>query len=341
MSRKGMLQTLLAGRDRELPIGNSSEEEGQGLAVPNARLDVAVPVRAGAVGAMGRALGKIADAAQEARSLIAAGEAVVSLDPTLVEASFITDRIAFSPDEQSALVASIAEHGQQVPILVRPHPVRVGHYQAAYGHRRLQAAAELRKPVRAVVREMSDAELLIAQGQENSARLDLSYIERALFAVAIENHGFDRAAIMAALSVEKTQLSRLIAIGRGIPPEVAQLIGPAAKTGRPRWSALAELLLNRSYKEQVEQLSRDKAFMAADSDARFGLFFAALSGGREASIPFQIWHNEEGREVVRYKQTDGKVTLVMDEKIAPDFGTFLIKHLDQLYERYLTETVQN
>jgi len=72
------------------------------------------------------------------------------------------------------------------------------------------------------------------------ARLDLSFIERAYFAASIEDRGFDRSVIMAALSVEKTQLSRLISIGRGVPYQVIGLIGPAPKTGRPRWEALVD-----------------------------------------------------------------------------------------------------
>ena len=67
-------------------------------------------------------------------------------------------------------------------------------------------------PSAPVVRQMSDAELVVAQGQENSARRDLSFIERALYAAKLEEAGFDRETIMAALNVDKTGLSRLISV---------------------------------------------------------------------------------------------------------------------------------
>ena len=50
-------------------------------------------VRSGAVGAMGRSLGKLAHAAEEARALIAAGDNVVEIDPALIDSSFLTDRL--------------------------------------------------------------------------------------------------------------------------------------------------------------------------------------------------------------------------------------------------------
>ncbi|MGO8658348.1 ParB/RepB/Spo0J family partition protein, partial [Rhizobium ruizarguesonis] len=82
--------------------------------------------------------------------------------------------------------------------LVRPHPETKGRYQVAYGHRRLAAAREIGIRVRAVVRDLTDGQLVVSQGQENSARTNLSYIERALFASRLEERSFGRDVIMAA-----------------------------------------------------------------------------------------------------------------------------------------------
>ena len=64
MSRKDTLRALLTTRERKLPDGNPSttpeDETGVGI-------DVARHVRSGAVGAMGRSLGKITHAAEEER----------------------------------------------------------------------------------------------------------------------------------------------------------------------------------------------------------------------------------------------------------------------------------
>jgi len=334
MSRKDTLRALLTTKERRLPDGNSVDADpaiGEATSAGNVSQHL---VRSSAVGAMGRSLGKLAHAAEEARALIAAGEAVVEIDPNLIESSFIRDRLGEPSDEHIALVASIREHGQQVPILVRPHPEKAGRYQVAYGHRRLRAAVEIGRCVRAVVRELSDSELVVAQGQENSARLELSYIERAMFAVTIEDRGFERDVIMAALSVEKTQLSRLISIGRAIPSQVVQLIGPAPKAGRPRWALLAEKLTSQDVIPILSRLADEQSFIAADSDARFVFFMAALDATPRTKREKETWSNGEGRQIATFHRAAGRTTFVVDEKAAPDFGDFLLQELPRLYKDY-------
>jgi ParB family chromosome partitioning protein len=284
---------------------------------------------------MGRSLGKLAHAAEEARALIAAGDTIVEIPPNFIESSFLADRLGESSHEHESLVASIREHGQQVPILVRPISGKPGRYQIAYGHRRLRALAELGQPVRAVVREMSDAELVVAQGQENSARLDLSYIERALFAIAIEERGFDREVVMSALNIEKTQLSRLISIGRAVPPAVIHLVGPAPKTGRPRWAKLAEKLTTRDFAPILTRLADDHSFKSADSDTRFVRLLAALEAQQPADADKRIWSDDEGQKIATYQRGVARATLVLDEKLAPAFGDYLLGQLPELYGAYL------
>lgn len=332
MSRKDTLRALLTARERRLPTGNSDSNESEPMAADAAPK---VLVRSGAVGAMGRSLGKITSAAEEARALIGSGSAVVELDPALIEGSFLVDRLIGSDADHRALVASIEEHGQQVPILVRPHPLSAGRYQVAYGHRRLRALAELGRPVRAVVKELSDAELVVAQGQENSARLDLSYIERALFAVAIEDRGFERSVLMAALNLEKTQLSRLISIGRAVPLDVIEAIGSAPRTGRPRWSHLAETLKHRDWKPVLEKIRKDKGFQDADSDARFARFEAALNAKAKAAP--DTWTGPDGVAAAAITRSSARLVLAVDQKRAPDFGEFIVRSLPDLYRRYVAE----
>ena len=345
MSRKDTLRALLSARERrpspddQLPDDNSESGDaglhGAGQAATAAEpVAAAKPlVRSGAVGAMGRSLGRIASAAEEARALIGSGNAVVELDPALIESSFVSDRLEGEGADHETLVASIRDHGQQVPILVRPHPRRTGHYQVAYGHRRLKALAALKRPVRAVIRQMSDEELVVAQGQENSARQDLSYIERALFAVTLEDRGFDRATIMAALAMEKTQLSRLISIGRAIPRSLIAAVGPAPRTGRPRWAALAQTIEARDIAPVLERLGRDPAFRAADSDARFTRLEAALREKPPADET-RLWRDPSGRVAATIRRSGSKLALVVDERVAPDFGEFLVGLLPELHERH-------
>ncbi|KTS27600.1 plasmid partitioning protein [Methylobacterium indicum] len=338
MKRKDALRAALGARslDREappaeLPTGNPVEAPATDPATEAPRQ----LVRSGAVGAMGRSLGRIASAAAEARAMVASGDRVVELDTALVDGSFVKDRLSVDPEEHAAFVALIRERGQQVPILVRPHPSEAGRYQVAYGHRRLRAAIELGRPVRAVVKTLTDEDLVVAQGQENSARADLSYIERALFAIALEDRGFDRATVMAALAVEKTQLSRLIGIGRAIPVDIVTAIGPAPKTGRPRWTALVEALAREGAGEVVGRVLATPDFSELSSDDRFARLFSALTAPapRPAPVP-AVWTTLGGRPVVRIDRGRQGTQLTVDDSLEPDFAAYLIQSLPQLYAAF-------
>jgi ParB family chromosome partitioning protein len=327
MSRKDTLRAMLTARDRQLPVGNSD-------VTPTSQPTPKQHVRSGAVGAMGRSLGKIASEVEEARALVSSGTTIVELDPSLIDISFVSDRLDGSSEDHRALVESIREHGQQIPILVRPHPLEVGRYQVAYGHRRLRAVTEIGRKVRAIIKALSDAELVVAQGQENSARLDLSYIEKAMFALVLEDRGFDRTVIMAALSLEKTQLSRIISIGRAIPRPIVESIGSAPKTGRPRWAALAELLEGRDWQATLTRLTGDPSFLKADSDTRFAILDGAIRSKPVTANQAEHWSDPEGRHAAAIKRSASNFTLVVNQKIAPDFGEFIVAELPDLYRRY-------
>jgi len=235
MARKNLLVGLT---DFELPAGNSPKD-GPPSSPNEAAADRQQPSfgQNGAIGAVTRSIEQLKSQIGEAKNLqlqLAAGHTVVELDPGLVERSFVADRMARTFDEESAFAENIREQGQLVPILVRPHPTNSGRFQVAYGHRRLRAAASLGVKVRAVVKELSDVELVVAQGQENSARTDLSFIERSIFAARLEKAGFDREIIMAALMIDKTALSKLISVAIKIPEDVLIAVGPAPKAGRDR-----------------------------------------------------------------------------------------------------------
>jgi ParB family chromosome partitioning protein len=262
----------------------------------------------GAVRAMGLTLGAISREAEEARHLRQAltdGERVVSLDPSLIDGSFVSDRLSEAERDDGdflGLVESIRENGQQSPILVRPHPDREGRYQTAYGHRRLRAVARLGRPVKAIVRALSDDDLVLAQGKENAERRNLSFIERALFAKALVAHGFDRKVAGDALAVDKTELSRLLQVADAIPEQIVGGIGPAPKAGRPRWMALGALLAGEGRRIiAIEELGGD-AYRAADSDRRFAMLFARLSIKPQPAAAAEELKDAKGKVFARVKR---------------------------------------
>ncbi|AFL50772.1 ParB family chromosome partitioning protein [Sinorhizobium fredii] len=294
----------------------------------------------GLVGGITRSLTNITQKVERAEELerqLAQGHAIVELDPATIDASFVIDRLGVTPEAQAALVQQIRDHGQQVPILVRPHPEFENRYQVAYGHRRLAALREIGGKVKAVVRELSDEQLVISQGQENNARTDLSYIERSLFAVRLEDRGFSRETIMSALGVDKAALSKMITVVRRLPVEVIEAIGAAPAFGRRRWMELADRLENDGRRAKALAHVRQNAFSEMDSDRRFETLFAILTETK-ARARAETWLAPDRTRPVRIRDSDTETTLAFSNKAAPGFAEFVRQRLDALYLEYQQET---
>ncbi len=103
---------------------------------------------------------------------------VVRLPVDLIDPSPFNTR-RFTDSELRELADSLKRSGQVQPIKVRPRPG--GRYEIVVGERRWRAArlAGL-EYVDAIVVEMSDEEVIMAQWEENEARRDFTDYERAL-----------------------------------------------------------------------------------------------------------------------------------------------------------------
>ncbi|WFU07307.1 plasmid partitioning protein RepB (plasmid) [Rhizobium sp. CB3171] len=202
-----------------------------------------------AISAMGSSLHEKAENAKLAIKLqqqFAEGEAVISIETASIQSSKIVGRITIDVDPAfDASVASIAEHRQQVPILVRPNLQASARFQITDGHRRVKAAEKPSRPVRAIIRNLSDGQLYITQGRGNLDRKNVTFIEKAFFAKNVEDRGCDRPTIIAALTSDKADVSRYVAIARQVPCGLFKLIGPAPKAGRARWYGACRTFLPR------------------------------------------------------------------------------------------------
>jgi ParB family chromosome partitioning protein len=297
-------------------------------------------VRTGAISAMGSSLHEMAENAKQATKLqqqLAEGEAVISIDASSIDSSKIADRIPIDIDPDfDALVESIAEHGQQVPILVRPNPQVSGRFQIAYGRRRLKAAEKLGRPVRAIVRSLSDSQLYIAQGRENLDRKDLSFIEKAFFAKNLEENGCDRATIISALATDKADVSRYIAIARQLPEDLVKFIGPAPKAGRARWMALVEHLATPDRVTAAYELLSRYSEERLGSDARLDSILRALNETVQKNrvAKAESWKIPSGKRGARIESKAGKTTIIFEDKAVPDFALFVSGKLDELYKEF-------
>lgn len=298
----------------------------------------ATRVASGAVRAMGLEMGRLADGARAAEALrqrIETGTTIVGLPADLVDPSFVADRLARGADPDfRRLVESIRESGQQVPILVRPHPDVEGRYQIAYGHRRRDAAAELGVPVRAIVRPLTDTELVIAQGKENGERRDLSFIERALFAAELQRRGFDRPTLHGALGVHKAEMTRLLAVAAAIPEAIARGIGPAPKAGRVRWLELARDLARPGMAQSVTTLLAQPSLRALPSDRRFAAVIDTVRADTAVAEAAETLIDARGIVVGRIERGAGSVRITLDERAAPGLAALLMKDLPSLIARY-------
>ncbi len=122
----------------------------------------------------------------------------------------LRDRIAADEEATEALVASLREHGQRVPVEVED--LGGGRYGLISGWRRLAALARLAGEearfgtVLAFVRSPAGAaEAYVAMVEENEIRLGLSYYERARIVA--------RAADLGVFASEREALARLFASG--------------------------------------------------------------------------------------------------------------------------------
>ena len=338
MARKNVLSNLMAPASDKATSATPSPEEPARQHVTYKGI--------GALGAVTRsidALAAKADAAKEIEAKLTAGEVVIELEPDQIEESFISDRLVHSDEQFQELVEAMRIRGQDSPILVRPHPEKTGVYQIAFGHRRAKAARLLGRPVRAVVKVLTDRDHVIAQGQENSARADLSFLERATFAGELEARGFDRETIMAALSADKTTVSKMLSVVNRIPKSVRAGIGPALAIGRDRWHELATRFDESTNEDKaIEFLGRERVQGRTPED-RFNLVSSHLTRkeapetGKPAA---KEWARKDGAVRASIKTNGRQYTIALKAAEAAAFGLYITQNLDRLYEAFRTETEQ-
>lgn len=230
----------------------------------------APPPKRGAVGALQSSLTKLQE------------NAVQEIDPAKIDNAGVEDRIGVDLRALNQLKDSIQTYGQQVPVLVRPHPKRPGRYEIVYGRRRLEALRQLKQPVKAMVRQLDDQALVLAQGQENTARQDLSFVEKASFAAQLAASDYDRETIAAALNTDQPMLSRMLKVGQAIPLDRLKMIGPAHGIGRDRWLEFVRLSEVPGAMSRAMNFLRRPETGPLSSDQRFEGALAALKGKKTA-----------------------------------------------------------
>lgn len=261
---------------------------------------------------------------------------LVKIEPSLIEASPFADRLIDDDQERfAAFVKSIAEHGQQVPIRVRPHPEKTGHFQVVYGHRRLAAARELKIPINAHVVEINDRDLAVAQGIENSARQDLSWIERALFARRMDEASFRPRDIYIALSIDDAELARMRGVCRNVPIDIIEAIGRAPKVGRPRWVALAKSFAkNTNAVQNIRDMLQSERIRKMGSDARFTWVQELIAESRTLGTGNAPLREADGYGLGEITYTSKQLRITAANERGQAFADFVRAELPRLIEEF-------
>jgi ParB family transcriptional regulator, chromosome partitioning protein len=280
----------------------------------------------------------IDEMAENSKKMIA-GEAIISLDPNLVDSSFVSDRIG-DDLQYTELRDAIKKHGQSTPILVRPHPDDEGRYMVVFGHRRARVAKELGIEIRAVVKDIEDIAHVIAQGQENSARADLTFIEKALFAKKLLDIGQAKDTIKAALTVDDTLLSRMLSVADTVPLSIIEAIGAAKTVGRDRWEDLKKLMSRPSSVEHAKEVVQSKEFRSKETAEGFNYLLAQLKTGRKSPHKAgqnkrpSSWASNDRRVEASFRNTGKTFSLALKSKDAGEFGQFISSSLESLYTAF-------
>lgn len=268
--------------------------------------------------------------------------AIRELDPSLIDDWGPKDRLdgftAVNSDDVGdgfeTLKSSIKDGGQQVPILVRRAGTE-GRFEIIYGRRRLRACRELGLKVRANVQDLDDATALLAKGVENAARRNLSFYEKARFAAVIQVAGHNTKTVRQVLSLSASGLSHLTKVTDNIPDDVGDQIGAAPKSGRPKWTALAEAFASKKVNASSSFAILSKLNAELSSDDRLEQLMREIT--RRGARP------SEGREATPVPGVtikSGRATIAMSIKRAGEnaaFAEWLDRELEDIIKKSYQE----
>lgn len=286
------------------------------IVAPPARVDAARPrYTTGAIGAVSKSIAELKS------------RAVIDVDPRMIDNAGFQDRLDADDSDLGALTESIRQYGQQVPVLLRPNPNDAERFQVVYGRRRVAALNQLHQPVKALVRIIDDHELVIAQGQENAARKDLSFIERANFARQMRDGGYKRKVICDALHVDKTLISRMLSVADRVPTTLIEAIGAAPSVGRDRWLALADMV------EKNPDAAAANFAKGNTSDQRFDQVVRGLSTPdlKKQPTEVEILHSKTGHEIGTIKQQKGRAVISIISQDAKGFDGWIVKNIRKIH----------
>jgi ParB family chromosome partitioning protein len=266
------------------------------------------------------------------------------IDPDVIDDDSPRDRLTVEDDSIAELREQIRAQGQIVPIMVRLNHERPGRYLIVYGRRRLAAIRGITDdegeqiPIRALIRNLDNTQAVIAQGQENNARRDPSFIEKALFAAQLRAIGYDTPVILDALVTDKTILSRMKSVTDVIPVDLIRVIGATPGVGRNRWIELSRLLEKHKPIDPIAACFPEGSAPTFTSEQRLEAAIGALSKVDYRQPPRNPPESREvrfadGQILATLKGSATKFDVSFSKKAHPDFVAWLAEKGDEVLTR--------
>lgn len=326
-----MGERIMARKSRSNPLEGLMADFGSEAATPLSPPAQAIPKQ--------HTRGPVAALENDIRS--SAARTVQEISPDLILDSSHQDRLLIDDTEVKGLRESIAAHGQQVPILVRPHSELSGQFEIVYGRRRLMAIRSLGISAKALVRSLDDKEAILAQGHENNHRKDPSFIEKALFAGELEEANYSPDIIWDALDISRSYASQMRKVIKAIPRDVINVIGAAPSIGRRRWHAAVDLLSELDI-NAADALPSEFAD-SLDSNGRFEVWYKAIVGRKQnpeprpaPSAPPKTISTKDGEKIGVITMSRGRAVVRMDPKQVI-FSQWLNQHADEVFKKLFAD----
>lgn len=284
---------------------------------------------------------QIQERSELADRLLKDGGQIIEIDPEDIRESAIPDRFVSAYDELNLaeLISSMREHGQSTPGLVRSVEGSGTVFQIVYGRRRLAAAKLLGIKFKAIVRELSDEDAIVLQGEENSNRDDLSFIERCLFAHSQETAGYGRDLICKSLNTGKSHVSEMIRLANALPREIVHNIGSAPEVGRRRWVDFETRWKGHpSPLNAAREALKSVSNLGATSEACFLAVFEALSTTRALEdVP------QDAPKIISHGLVLGQLSygksgckLAFNKSVPDGFVEYVAAQIESLHDQFIS-----
>ena len=181
---------------------------------------------------------------------------------------------------------------------------------------------------------------LVAQGQENNARLNTSFIERAIFAKRLNDRGMKIVRIADALSVVRSVILQVDRGSRGPARAALGGYGAGPGIGRARWQALAKRVASDA--DGWRQAIANSSFGSLSSDQRFERVATYGLNGSSAKLVAAARDLVDDRGCyMKVRRTAKAMTYAVLYEEASDradgltFADWLEKQIPSLREAYL------